>query len=102
MPPGDAVKLDLVTASAGSRLNGVQVDAPSIRMTEGQGGGQPVSFHEETPGLQDRAAGGNSVRTDHQVDIVVLPCLTPQERVDPPAPVQPGVRPRGRKLAQHG
>ncbi len=102
MPPRDAVKLDLVTASIGSRLNEVEIDARSIRVTERQGGGQPVSFHQETPGLEDRAAGGNGVRTYNKVDIIMLPCLTPQERVYSPAPVEPGVHPCGLKLAQHG
>lgn len=45
MPSRDAVKLDLVTPSISSRLNGMQIDAPSVRVTEGQRGGQPVSFH---------------------------------------------------------
>ena len=102
MPSRDAVKLDLVTASIASRLNGMEIDAPSVRVTERQGSGQPVSFHQETPRLEDRAAGGNGVRTDNKVDIIVLPCLTPQERVDSPAPVEPSVRPCGLKLAQHG
>jgi hypothetical protein len=102
MPSRDAVKLDLVTASIGSRLNGMEIYARSIRVTERQGGGQPVSFHQETPGLQDPAACGNRVRTYNKVDIIVLPCLTPQQRVDSPAPVEPGVHPCGLKLAQHG
>jgi hypothetical protein len=102
MPPRDAVKLDLVTASIGSRLNEVEIDTHSIRVTEGQGGGQPVSFHQETPGLEDRAAGGNGVRTHNKIDIIMLPCLTPHERVDSLPPVEPGVHPRGLKLAQHG
>ena len=73
MPPCDAVKLDLVTASIGSRLDEVEIDAHSIRVTERQGGGQPVSFHQETSGLEDRAAGGKGVRTYNKVDIIVLP-----------------------------
>ena len=39
MPSRDAIKLDLVAASIGSRLNGMEIDAPSIRVTERQGGG---------------------------------------------------------------
>ena len=102
MPPCDAVKLDLVTASIGSRLDEVEIDAHSIRVTERQGGGQPVSFHQEISRLEDCAAGGNGVRTDDKVEIIMLPCLAPQERVDSPAPVEPGVHPCGLKLAKHG
>ena len=102
MPSRDAVKLDLVTASIGSRLNGMEIDAPSVRVTERKGGGQPVSFHQETPSLEDPAACGDGVRTYNKVEIIVLPCLTPQERVDSPAPVHPGVHPGGLKLTQHG
>ena len=39
MPSRDAIKLDLVTASIGSRLNGMKIDAHCIRVTERQGGG---------------------------------------------------------------
>jgi hypothetical protein len=102
MPSRDAVKLDLVTASIASRLNGMEIDAPSVRVTERQGSGQPVSLHQEAPGLEDPAARGNGIRTYNKVDIIVLPCLTPQERVDSPAPVEPGVHPCGLELAQHG
>lgn len=101
MPSRDAVKLDLVTASIGGRLNGMEIDAHSIRVTERQGSRQPVSFHQETSGLEDPAACGNGVRTYNKVDIIVLPRLTPQKRVDSPAPVEPGVNSRGLKLAQH-
>jgi hypothetical protein len=102
MPACDAVQLDLVTASVGSRLNGMEIDAPSVWVTEGQRGGQPVSFHQEACGLEDLAACGNSVRAHDKVKIVVLPCLASQERVDSPAPVEPGVHPGGLKRAQHG
>ena len=102
MPPCDAVKLDLVTASIGSRLDEMEIEAHSIRVTERQGRGQPVSFHQETSGLEDRAAGGKGVRTYNKVDIIVLPCLTPQECVDSPAPIERGVHPCGPKLPQHG
>lgn len=37
MPPRDAVKLDLVTAPIGSRLNEVEIDAHPIRVTESSG-----------------------------------------------------------------
>ena len=102
MPPRDAVKLDLVTASIGSRLDEVEIEAHSIRVTERQGRGQPVSFHQETSGLEDPAADGNGLGPYNKVDIIVLPCLTSQERVDSPAPVEPGVHPCGLKLAKHG
>ena len=55
MPSRDAIKLDLVTASIGSRLNGMKIDAHCIRVTERQGGGQPVSFHQETTGLDRKS-----------------------------------------------
>ena len=102
MPSRDAIKLDLVTASIGSRLNGMKIDAHCIRVTERQGGGQPVSFHQETTGLEDPATCGDGVRTYNKVKIVVLPCLPPQERVDSPAPVDPGCHPCGLKLTEHG
>ena len=101
-PSREAIKLDLVTTAIGSRLNGMQIDAPPVRVTERQGGGQPVSFHQETAGLEDPAGCGDGVRTDNKVKIIVLPCLTPQERVDSPAPVDPGSHPSGLKLAEHG
>jgi hypothetical protein len=34
MPLRDAIKLDLFTASIGSQLNGMEIDAHSIRVTE--------------------------------------------------------------------
>ena len=34
MPSRDAIKLDLVTTSIGSRLNGMKINARSIRVTE--------------------------------------------------------------------
>ena len=78
MPSRDAVKLDLVTASIGGRLNGMEIDAHPVRVTERQGGGQPVSFHQETTGLEDCATCGNGVRRYDEVKIVVRPGLTPQ------------------------
>jgi len=97
-----AVKLDLVTASIGSRLNGMQIDAPSIPVTERQGGGQPVSFHHKTPGLEEPAACGDGVHSHNKVKIIVLPCLTLQERVDTPAAIDPGLDPCGLELTQYG
>jgi hypothetical protein len=102
MPSHDAVKLDLVTASVGSRLNGMEIDACSVRVTERQGGGQSVSFQPETAALEEAAARGDGVSPDDKVKIIVLSCLPPQQRVDTPAPVDPGVHPCGLKLAEHG
>jgi hypothetical protein len=102
MPSRDAIELNLVTAAIGSRLNGMEIDAHPSRVTEREGGGQPVSFHRETAALQDSVAGGNGVCAYDKVEIIVLPCLMSQECVDSPAPIDPGFDPRGLKLAEHG
>ena len=102
MPSRDPIKLDLVTASIVSRLNGMEIDAHSIPVTEREGGGQPVSFYQKPAGLEDPAAYGNGGRTYNKVKIIVLPCLTPQERIDSPTSVDPGLHPCGLKLGEHG
>jgi hypothetical protein len=102
MPLRGAVKLGLVTPSVGSRLNGMKIDAHSVRMAERDGGGKPVSLYQKTAGLEDPAACRNGVYAYDKVKIIVLPCLATQERVDSPAPVDPGLHPDGLKLAEHG
>lgn len=102
MPSRDAITLDLVTPSIGSGLNGVKIDAHSIRVTEREGSGQPLSLYQKTTGLEDPTACRDGIHIYNKVKIFVLPCLTPQERVDSPAPVDPGLHPGGLKLVEHG
>jgi hypothetical protein len=102
MPLRDAVGLALVTASVGSRLNGMKIDARSVRVTERESGGQPVSLDQETAGLKDPAACRNGGHVHDKVKIIVLPCLVPQECVDSPSSVDPGLHPGGLKLTEHG
>lgn len=102
MPSRNAIKLDLITPSIGSRLNGTKIDAPSVRVTEREGSGQPIPIHQETAGLEDPATCRYGIHIYDKVKIIVLSCLTAQERVDSPAPVDPGLHPGGLKLVEHG
>jgi hypothetical protein len=69
----------------------VDVNLPSARIDHHKALRRSPGDHGISKAVEQLDDSAHVVKVDHEVEVVVLPCLIPEQRVDTPSAVEPGI-----------